>query len=88
MEPPPSYKAVMGLMLEKSNIHKDVYIPRLSLAWKVQEPTLIKFLCGGGFLTPDPLKGVNQRFSAGETIKIDRRPRPVFLDDQRHLCLN
>lgn len=45
---------VVGLMYEQSNSYKDVIVPRCSVMWTLAEQTVLKFLYGGGYLTPSP----------------------------------
>lgn len=58
---------VAGLMYETSNVYSDVLVPRLSFLWQINNFSTLKLLYGGGYLTPDPIVGIDQIIDIGST---------------------
>ncbi|MBI9071314.1 MAG: TonB-dependent receptor [Melioribacteraceae bacterium] len=51
---------VVGLMYEKSDLYKDVFIPRFSGIYSFDNRNILKLIYSAGFLTPDPEVRVTQ----------------------------
>lgn len=54
------FRLVLGLMFERSNVYDDVFIPRVSGIFNLDDANIIKVLYASSFLVPDPEVSVNQ----------------------------
>ncbi|MBI4395803.1 MAG: TonB-dependent receptor [Elusimicrobia bacterium] len=62
-------RSVLGLMYEKSNAYDPIILPRASLMWAATDATNVKFLYGGGFITPDLITRADQIVGATGNVK-------------------
>jgi len=69
---------VIGAMYERSNTYDDVIIPRFSTIWDVTAKTTLKFLYGGGYITPD-LIVLNDQIIPDGSIKGSANLKPEKL---------